>query len=304
MNIYFVAGFDLILEFKNEKISVKQKEIIKCSNLFDGEIIIRPENDNCELMSYTIDCNKILVGKNSKFEVFNLNNNDKLIFLKPFVYYNPLNLECKNITACGTNFLINIYNQNYGLAQIIYNSNCINFVFNDINFTCEEFIKKIDNKEFLFIKLSQLNESDFYYIFNQENLVFEGKIKDINITNSKIIILKNDITCYGQKNVVEYNVKDKKSEEYLVYYDSRNICKKIDIKYLFVDAIKIKNYELLKDYLSSDLKDLPEENFWLFFGLFDDYLFIENNCILYHNNQIVKIVKIEIKNNTIFNLSD
>ena len=61
--------------------------------------------------------------------------------------------------------------------------------------------------------------------------------------------MQEDVSCYGQKRVVEFDLKSGEVEKYFVFADDRKVFKNINVLYLFLDAVKIKNYALCKEYL-------------------------------------------------------
>ncbi|MBQ8430337.1 MAG: hypothetical protein IJX26_00110 [Clostridia bacterium] len=194
----------------------------------------------------------------------------------------------KEIKFNNETYKIEFYNQFNGLIQIFNNKDKYLYKFKE-NFGLDYYIKTICDKQFLFVKIFNDNKQ-IYFIFDKSKLIFSGDVKEINITLEKLIIMRNDINCFGQKRVVEINIKEDKLEEYLIYYDERKHLENINFLYLFLDAIKVKNYDSCCCYLSNELKAIDKDSLFGYFDDFDDYLFIEDACLLKKNNEVIKIV--------------
>jgi len=298
MKVYFYSRFDCKLESENENVIMRANEIYFIENknarfflmpISSGELFpYQFELFNGELLSSNLTSRKI--------------NNDLIIELKPFVYYNPKNLEIKTISYNLKEIKIYLYHQPHSLIQIYFEDDIItNNFYSDFKFS--HFSKKIDNTEILFIKL-EFQEREFYYIFKSKEKIFEGYIKEINIKDKHLIVLLDDINCYGEKRVISINISTDEKEEYLIHYDNREVYLNLDIKYLFMDAILLSDFEKAKAYLSNDLKFLDDITLKQFFGEFDSYQLIEDVCLLEKNGELHSLIQFTIQNNIIININN
>ena len=298
MKVYFWAGFDLKLECENESVIIKEGEIF-FTNVFNAHFFVTPLNQTV-LLPYTIDI------KNGEllhtYACSKKIDEDLFVELKPFIYYSPQNLEIFNIDYYEKQLIIHYYNQSFSCVKLFYNNQA--FTFNSTsNCKVNYFTKTIANKEILFVKLS-VKDKEFYYIFKQNEKLFDGYIKDINIKDKTLILLVDDVNCYGEKRVKNFNIETAETNDYLIHFDKREICLNLDVAYLFLDAIMIDNFNTAKNYLSNDLKILDNKIFKTFFGEFDRYLIINNHCLLIKNGELYSIIQLTIKNNLIINISN
>ena len=112
----------------------------------------------------------------------------------------------------------------------------------------------------------EFKDVKYCFIFDSEGLLYSGPVKEINSTENRLTILQQDISCYGQKRVFDFDLKENTSRSYLVYSDDRKVCEEIGLHHLFLDAVKIKNFNLCKQYISQELVKIEEELFFEFFG--------------------------------------
>lgn len=285
MNIYFCAKHDLRLACENGFIDLKKDEIAFISASLNQKFEVVPKDKS--LGSYQVD--------NS--QAHNLFDGNKLIELSPCYTFCPR--ETKKKIVC--------YKSEYGLIE--YGNSYAQFHIQNQSFFLDEEINgvdtsviKISGKEVLLVKFDLVG-CEYCYLIDDNELVFEGKIKEINVGTEKISLLKSGNNIYGQNLVFEYNVKEKTKNQFLVYLDERKVCEKLDIRYLFLDAIMIRNYGLCKKCLSENL-NIEEDDLFEFFKEFDSYYFIEQSCILEKNNEVQKIVNFVVQNNKIIDILD
>ena len=134
------------------------------------------------------------------------------------------------------------------------------------------------------------------FLVKDDKLLWEGCFKEINVLEKEILILEDNESCLGEKLVIKYIVSDKKFEKYPVVY------KKKKLEFLspvpaFLDCIMLHNYTQMKKLVSDDLIDFCCEKINDFCGDFDDYIFIENFCVLTKNFEAQKVLCFKISNN-------
>lgn len=293
MKTYLLARFDLTLYALDESLDLKPNEIAVFEKESDFELLVKSKNKNFD--SYNLN----VKSKCDYVTMYDLNSGSRLVELKPKYIFSPFNVKKKIINFEGQIFLIEILSNN--LIQIYAEQESYLLCKNDfIDYSVE--IKTCrDDLLFLCFKYK---EGDYFYIFTKNNLLYQGLTKEINIKDNHLIVLKDDFSCYGQKRVIDFDLKEDTVKSYFVYSDEREICEDIGVLYLFLDAVKIKNHQLCKKYLSQELCELDESGLFEFFEEFDEYEFIDNACVLEKNNEVVKIVHFEVRNNQIVNIFD
>lgn len=296
MKIYFLARFDLNINVNENVISLRNDEIALLDEMYDGDIFV--ESKDIYLNSYSFTLQQCMNSEHNFINFKKLVDNSYLLELKPNYIYLPNAIqkhfiEFENEIYCvETNCKwIQIYTPNY--TYFIQKQDLISFNYE---------IKTI-NKKILFL-IFNFERDNYYYIFNSHKLMYGGILKEVNIKDNHLIVLNDYKSCYGQKRVIDFNIKDNTEENYLVYNDDRSVFTDINILYLFLDALKIKNYDLCKQYLSGELCEIDKECFFEFFKDFDEYRFIDDSCIIEKNNEVIKIVHFEVFNNKILNIYD
>jgi len=297
MKTYFLSRFDLDLQVGNERISLKNGDVVLYDGFYSGDISVNSKDrdfdsysfcyDECVNGFYDFVCCKKLSGDSWFFE------------LKPKHVFNPCKVVKKIINFEKQIYMVESYNSNivnvYTPNQK-YSINKAEFI--DFNYEIKEVKKKI------MILCFNYEYCKHYFIFDTERLLFNGQLKEINIKDNHLILLKDDISCYGQKMVIDINLQDNTEERYFVYADNRKFYEDIDILYLFLDAVKIKNYDICKQYLSAELCDIDKDSLFDFFDDFEEYMFIEKDCILEKNNEVTKVVHFDVLNDKIVNIYD
>lgn len=294
MKVFFLARFNLEIEIAEQVQKVKCGEIFYLDDIPTALIFVRDLNG----VGYSFYFENCLNNELSFAKLRKLGK-DYLIELKPNMQFLPTEIQKKVIAFDENLFLVEIYNSKF--IQLHTTKQTHNLSYD--NFQSFNYYTKIIEKKLLFLVFNYINKS-YYYIFDNTGLMFKGFVKEINIKDNKLIILQDDVSCYGQKRVVEFDLNSGEVEKYFVFADDRKVFKNINVLYLFLDAVKIKNYALCKEYLSTDLCDIDEESFFDYFEDFDNYFFIENCCVLEKNNEVMKIIHFEVFNNKIVNIYD
>ena len=295
MKVYLWARFDCKIETEQQTLSMRANDIYFFESN-NARFFVSPTSCE-ELLSYSFELNNGELF--SSFLTSKKVGSNLIIELKPLIYYSPKNLEIQNIKYNSSNLQIHLYDQAFSLCKIFYNNTHTKTFCNNVKLS--HFTKTIAGIEILFIKLI-VGSRQYYYIFNKKNLLFEGYIKEINIKEKTLILLIDDINCYGEKRVKTFNLETNEQEQYLIHYDNRNIYLNLDINYLFLDAIMVQDFNKAKAYLSSDLRFLDSDILAQFFGDFDSYQLIENCCFLQKNDELTSIIQLAIKDNLIYNI--
>ena len=297
MKTYLLARFDLTLNIFNESLDLKDGEIAFLENQNIDKVVVKSKEKYFE--SYTFDINECLRSECDFVRIKKLNNQNLLIELLPKQVFLPKNIQKKVILYEEHMFCVEVYN---GIIIKVYTDSgeytltkkgIKNFRFDIIN--C--------HKKLLFL-IFNFEDNNYYFIFKGTELIFSGFLKEFNIKDTHLILLNDDVSCYGQKQVLDLDIKENTQQRYFVYGDDREVFDKIDTLYLFLDAVKIKNYEICKQYLSNDLCEIEEDSFFEFFENFDEFRFIDDVCILEKNNEVIKIVHFEVLNDKIVNIYD
>lgn len=294
--MYFLARFDLTLQLSDNEITIKNGEIVFLEEVYNSDVFVKSRDKHID--SYTFNLDECLSGEHNYVKTIKLADDSCLIELKP-KYAFSLDVHKKIIEFEKQMFLIEIYNSNLIKIYSPYQSYTIDKKgFIEFNYEIKMIGKKV---LFLCFKFETEN---YYCIFDDSKLIYEGVLKEINIKDNHLTLLNDDISCYGQKRVLDFNLKDNTCDTYFVYGDDREVYKDIDNTYLFLDAVKIKNYSLCKAYLSNELCEFGEEVLFEFFGDFDNYIFIEKSYVLEKNNEVTKVIHFEVLNDIIVNLYD
>ena len=163
------------------------------------------------------------------------------------------------------------------LNIVILNNSCGNILFYENSklkkqLTCDSVItaeiNQIQNK--IIIKCL-LNENSYYIaILNIENLEV---LKELNCNSFEEN--KNEIKCLTKLNdfakhalISSFNYLDEKEDFYNVYLNEKPAttdCQLL-IPYAFLDAIKVRNYNLARYYLFSNLNNVSDSHLESFFG--------------------------------------
>ena len=297
MKLFFLARFDLELKLYDNSTYVKSGDIVYLDEIPKVEIFVKSRANNFE--SYSLSFDGCLNNEYSYAVLRKIKNDIYLIELKPKYIFLPAEIQKRVINFDNDLYLVEMHNSK--LIQI--HTPKEKFILNRKDFIEFNFEIKTVGKKLLFLRF-KFKDGDYYYIFNSEKLIFNGLVKELNIQGTHLILLYDDISCYGQKRVVDFDLKEGKEEKYFVYGDERIVCKDVSSLYLFLDAVKIKNYALCEQYLSKDLCGLDENSFFEFFEDFDNYMFIENECVLEKNNEVIKVIHFEVLNNVITNIYD
>lgn len=296
MRLYFLARFDLVIEINQVSTFLKSGDIVYLDDIPKQEFLITSKDRYSDNYSFNLEnC----LNNELSFVCVRKINSGYLIELKPRYIYMPAQTHKKVIGYEDSLYLVEQYGTN--LIQVFSPKECLSMIGDDlIGFEYE--IKNI-GKKILFLQFN-FKQGKYCYIFNNQNLIFSGYVEEINVKENHLIVLCADQSCYGQKRVIDFNIKDDKQEEYFVYGDDREVFDEIDMPYLFLDAVKIKSSKLYKQYLSQDLREINEKDFLSFFEDFDDYRIIENDYLLEKNNEVIKVVHFEVFNNIITNIYD
>ena len=297
MKIYFLARFDLCIQMEAFSVVLKSGEMALLDEMCDGSILVKSMNNNLD--SYAFKIKECLKSKCCYIGYYVVDIESILIELKPKHIYSPTNKRTQAISFNGKIFLIELC---YGsLVKIdcpdksyyINKSNLLNFDYD---------IKKC-YKDLLFLTF-KFDACDHQLVFSEEKLLINDTVKEINIKDDHLIMLIEKTSCFGQMKVVDIDLKEGTDTSYFVYTDDRKVFKELDIRYLFLDAVMINNFNLCEQYLSAELKDIGEEFYFEFFQDFEEYRFIENACVLEKNNEVIKIVHFEVFDNKIVNIYD
>lgn len=281
MNIYFKAKYDLQIEFGQEKLNLKADQMAQVNASSEDKFLVV-----CKNICYYV----------SAKDGIKLLDDSVLIYLNK-CFELDLNKVKRKIIKKDEDFIFIEWTENSFTLQSSY----INYVLKCGITDVQVETKHIVNKKVIFIKIYSNNAMRCLIL--DDNLIFEGKVKEINIDNDNIVILKDDNVLYGQNRVVVYNVKDEKKESFLVYLDDREVCFDIDIRCLFLDAVMIESNTFVNKCLDKNL-NISLENIKEFLGDFDNYYFIEENVILEKNNEITKVVNLVVNNDKICDILD
>ena len=298
--VYILAEFDLTVEIVDKVVKIKKDEMFMLSSLFNIKIKVKP-TDNVYLEEYEILVSHLNAQKSEYYDIREFSKG-YLVVLKPKRRLFQTNYFEEELSLPKTEIKIRYFKQSYGIIQVFFKNIKYEFKWGNDLQSLNCFTKKIADKRFAFIEIN--SNKKYCFIFSETKLIYEGYIKEINETANELLLLADEHNCYGQKTVHKISVKADKQEKYLVYYDEREVNKSFDIRYLFLDGVLLGSSELALPYLSSELKLLDFNLLSSYFENFDDYIFVEDNCLLKKNTEVFKIVHFDISNNLITNIYD
>ncbi len=202
-------------------------------------------------------------------------HNSLLMIVRPkqILYPKPFNIKTKIVNFANQShtlyyskndkFTVRIENQDLRYIDIDFDKKII-----DLN------TKSVNDKLFIYSKTSE--NTFITCLLSYKNKEYEIlKLEEVNLLESD----KNEILTYKNANdfchhgvVCKYNFdKEFKFEKDLVYNENQPFYthQKELIPYAFLDAVKIKNYDLAREYLSSELSNkLKDNHLSRFFGNF------------------------------------
>lgn len=161
---------------------------------------------------------------------------------------------------------INIVVNNFGKSNIcVYKNGTLKYTTNI--FECFTF-NAYSNKDYILIQGSNSKVNNLIVLGPNFNEIYNDKMELVEFTKTNIKVLKKlcDIAKTGK--VTEINYDNGKINSYYVYMDKKNVVNKNElVPYAFLECVKINNFELAKEYLSSNLKNkLTKSTCENFFG--------------------------------------
>lgn len=243
----------------------------------------------------------------------------ELIFLPNYIYYAKI-LLTKNIPYSDSQINITLITNYHSKLKIELKNKTIEFNCKQFLDHFDAYIKNINNRDYLIIT-SNVENLDYliFFVIDENNLFKLAEILNDKIELSgEIILCMNKLRDMNKHIIVtKYKILDKKIikiEKYLSKLDKNNKnSEKIEfIPYIFMENIKVKDYEKAKEYLSEELKNtLTNNHLKKYFGEFvdikqplQDHLKSNYVALIYknQNNYIAKYYKFQFKNNTIYNV--
>lgn len=297
MKIYLYASFPCKIIINEECFNMEVGEALCLTGILEGCVKILPESNNLE--KYEVDLKSII--KSSNIKCLKIGCHTLFCQLIPKVTYSienenyliqkNFNVTCLIRYFVGEYSYFSLFINNFSIKRKMYNVK-----------SCFSYTKKVQNEEFLFVVVNMENKN-YLFLVKDDKLLWEGCFKEINVLEKEILILEDNESCLGEKLVIKYIVSDKKFEKYPVVY------KKKKLEFLspvpaFLDCIMLHNYTQMKKLVSDDLIDFCCEKINDFCGDFDDYIFIENFCVLTKNFEAQKVLCFKISNNLIVDIID
>jgi len=246
----------------------------------------------------------------------NTNNHIKII---PFrnnhfeVYFDKI--EAPNIKP--SNIIVEEYFGKLNIA--ILNNSCGNILFYENNklkkqLTCDSIITAEINQLQNKLTIKCLLEKNNYYIaiLNIDNLELLKEIicdsYEANKTEIKFLTKLNDLAKHAR--IVSFNYQTEEEDSYNVYLNEEptKTNSYLLIPYAFLEAIKVKNYNLARFYLGPNLSSVGDSHLENYFGnlqeIYLDSYNIENFKIPYviKNNSGFENVDFIVENNKIIEI--
>lgn len=144
-------------------------------------------------------------------------------------------------------------------------------------------------------------QRQFVVVLNKNDLVWADFYDEYNVADGEKQILKH--LCDGLNHGRVLNIKDNKSETYLVYLDDNELhLKPKFVALIFMDCLLAKNYKYCSTLVCENLK-FDQDGLKQFFPEFDAYFPLNaNSVVLFKKNALVGICDFEIVDDKIANI--
>ena len=159
-------------------------------------------------------------------------------------------------------------------------------------------IEKIKNKDIVIIQANTDDLENYGLILQYKNntyeIIKEGLIDKIETSQELITTLQKQNDMAGHGMVEEYELKDTgvvKKDSYFVYMNEKPKITQIKelVPYAFLEAVKVKNFSLARNYLTEELNEnLLDEHLEAYFG---NILDITSNIYIANKKEAVCIVQ-------------
>ena len=208
---------------------------------------------------------------------FNKTNDNNLIKVIPF-RNNHYELKFDKIKAPISSRNEIVADEYFGKLNIVVSNNSIGNILIYENSKLKKQLTtlavldaNIKQKDDKLIILCSLKNGQYYAgILNIDSLeiLFEKEVDSIEENSDEIKTLTkvNDFAKHGI--VKSYNLKNGQTDEYNIYLngEANRTNNNLLIPYAFLEAIKIKNFNLSKSYLSNGFDNISKEHFENYFG--------------------------------------
>ncbi len=332
--LHLLATFDALVDVNDYKLGTIERKFLepvslKIDNFSKILLKVAPlESENSEhkkLLGYVSHLKlkngqlrssnnlvKITKYPNNHYEVLLLENSLINHIMPEVLAQNSYNM--KNSTHVVTVFFDGINQISIEGKEMIFNHKI------DYNITGVE-VEKLNSKNLVIIKADTKGNDIYTLILGYDNdyrVLFEGLVHKIEVEDKKITLLKKAKDFAKQATVEEYEIENNKiklSEEYNVYLENQAKIanNRLLIPFAFLQAVKQKNYDLARNYLSAELTEvLKDEHLKAYFGNFQAvkqaiYEQHPSNkiAIIYEDDvNVAKVFEIEFLENKITNITE
>ncbi len=327
-NLHIYTHFNCIVTLNTSQTFIKKNTLFSCSwqNLekknYDESLL-----DNCILLSIfplndaqpffvTVDLKNFKIHTENPFaKLVRYGDIDYLLTIlsPPFDTPAPYSLNYKKLSFGGSSHEI-IYSSFDSFLLCVKNNNDKlvltdkNFVGNITFYTSQNhllFYGKTEKSNYIFGQIDYLDKKYKKIAFNEVSII--DKKQD------EFVVIKNLYDFGHHSTKTTYNLKNFSVTHQLVYDTSLQYTTKQNlIPYAFIDAIKVKDFDLARKYLSTKLSNtLDDLHLSSFFGNFvDTFQNIKANAttnqlaLFYGTNQLyqAKIYNFEMQENKIINI--
>lgn len=297
MKIYLYCPFECDIKTFFETIHAKAEDIFCLTDYFDELIEICPKSEG--LKSYKFSISKILTNKHIK--AIKIDEDLWFCQLLPDVEYLVDDENIMPIKIGDEECIIRYFVGEYGYFSFFGKDVFIKRKIRQIK-SLSFSNKKIAQKDYLFVIIN-CGEKKYLFLLDKKQLIWDGYFKEINILENEILILEDNNSCLGEKLVVKVDAGANKITKYPVIYKKKSLEFSSPIL-AFLDSIIVHDYSQMKKYCAIDLTEICNENILLFCGEFDDYLLLDEGCVLLKNFEAQKVLRFKVENNVIVDIFD
>lgn len=301
--IQIFSDDEFLLEFNNSNYCIDanthleitdiQKEIVLKIYPINQSNLSIPYCAKLELVKNKIDCASKLV------KVYNIKDRCD-IFIKPFKIYSANVVYNNHHTIKNTRYLISCFEDRIKISsnkgEYNYETNCANC---SSSIQGENIYILTKNDSYKTLVCFNTNNSTFYEINGNQIEINENQVKSLKKIND---MAKHTV-------VTTYTIKDfptQESQELFSEQNQRSSNINELLPYNFFEAVKVKDLNLAKTYLSNKLTSLSNEQICNYFGDFNKIQLTSLSPLIYtlYAEDNAKDYTISINNNKIDEIND
>lgn len=325
--LHIKPSFDALVEMENESFEMDKNKIttLLCStDKMTTKIKFYPlDNQNKTSIPFSVLLNlescsmSNSAGNGCKnITVTKYPHDNILLEVEPFLLYDtPIGEHKKDVTCGNENCTIFYTRGNSGLVKVENKTDMLQFRFS-------KGIVALDaraSKGKILIWAENMNKKYSIALISLENHKFElERLENVDILeeNGKVIkTFRNLHTASGHGIVGEYGVALAGKYKLAKLGDKNSVnVNPILVPYYFLDAIRVKDFDLARSYLSSALSQaLDNKHLEKFFGEFKNFgqnlgenIFPEDVALFYDENdiQVAKVFHFELKDGKIADITE